>query len=142
MSDADDPLVARNEQVVRAFLKGWEDRNLDACLAQITGDMIYLNHPHEKIVGKKDVGKMIGSIFKPSRRAEFVLLNVIGRGNIVMTERLDKWDWDGNGFRLQLPVCGVFEMTIGGKIREWREYYDNAVWTNGGGPTLVMADLK
>jgi limonene-1,2-epoxide hydrolase len=129
--------AARNERVVRAFLAGWDNRDLKACMAQVTDDMVYLNHPHEKIKGKKAVARMIGSIFAPAKKVEFILLNVVARGNKVVTERLDQWDWDGKGLNCKLPVCGIFELTDEGKIYEWREYYDNQVWLDQGGPSLV-----
>lgn len=138
MSD-DAAKVARNEAVVRAFLKGWDDLDVDACMAQAAADVCYLNQPLEAIRGKADVRKMIASIFAPAKRAEFKLLHVFGFGNRVITERLDQWDWHGSGtWQLQLPVCGMFELTEDGKIHEWREYYDNAHWSEHGGPSLVL----
>ena len=89
--------------------------------------------------GKDNVRKMIASIFEPAKKAHFDLIHVFGKGNRVITERLDKWDWDGSGtWQLKLHVCGMFELTEDGKIYEWREYYDNENWTNDGGPSLVM----
>ena len=89
--------------------------------------------------GKANVRKMIASIFAPAHRAEFKLLNVFGHGDRVITERVDQWDWDGSGtWQLQLPVCGMFELTEDGKIYEWREYYDNEHWSKNGGPSLVL----
>ncbi len=89
--------IARNEAAVRAFLKGWDDLDVDACMAQVTDDMCYLNQPLEAIRGKANVRKMIASIFAPAKRAEFKLLNVFGSGDRVITERLDQWDWAGSG---------------------------------------------
>ena len=82
---------------------------------------------------------MIASIFEAAKKAEFILLNVFGIGNRVLTERIDQWDWDGsNTWQLELKVCGMFELTEDGKIYEWREYYDNEAWTKGGGPRLEL----
>ena len=134
-----DPKVARNEAAVRAFLKGWDDCDVEACMAQVTDDMCYLNQPLEAIRGKANVRKMIASIFVPAKKVEFKLLNVFGHGNKVITERLDQWDWNGSGtWQLKLPVCGMFELTDEGKIYEWREYYDNEHWSKYGGPSLVL----
>jgi limonene-1,2-epoxide hydrolase len=131
--------IARNEGVVRAFLKGWDDRDVDACMAQVTDDMCYLNQPLEAIRGRANVRKMLASIFAPAKKVEFKLLNVFGSGNKVITERLDQWDWDGSGtWQTKLPVCGMFELTDEGKIYEWREYYDNEHWSKNGGPSLVL----
>jgi limonene-1,2-epoxide hydrolase len=129
----------RNENAVRAFLKGWDDRDVDACMSQCAEHMCYLNQPLEAIRGKENVRKMIASIFAPAKNVEFDLINVFGSGNRVITERLDKWDWDGSGtWQLKLPVCGMFELTEDGKLYEWREYYDNQHWTKYGGPSLVL----
>ena len=139
MTDKNDAKVARNEATVRAFLKGWDDLDVDACMAQCTDNMCYLNQPLEAIRGKDNVRKMIASIFAPAKRCEFKLINVFGMGNRVITERLDQWDWDGsNTWQLNLHVCGMFELTEYGKIYEWREYYDNENWTADGGPSLVL----
>ncbi len=134
--------IARNEGVVRAFLKGWDNRDVDACMAQCTEDMCYLNQPLEAIRGKENVRRMIASIFKPAKRVEFILVNCFGHENKVITERVDQWDWDGsNTWQMQLKVCGMFELTENGRIIEWREYYDNEYWTKCGGPTLVFDEL-
>ena len=134
-----DPIVERNEKVVRNFLRGWETRDLALVMAQAADDMCYLNQPLEAIRGKEKVAKMIDSILAPAKRVEFKLLNLFGFGNKVLTERLDCWDWDGSGtWQLQLPVCGMFELTPDGKIYEWREYYDNQHWSKYGGPSLVL----
>ena len=139
MNTHTDPKIARNEAVVRAFLKGWDDRDVETCMAQVTDDMCYLNQPLEAIRGKASVRKMIASIFEPAKKVEFKLINVFGNGNKVITERLDQWDWNGSGtWQLQLPVCGMFELTEDGKIYEWREYYDNEHWSKHGGPSLVL----
>ena len=140
MTIKSDEKIKRNEAVVRAFLKGWDDLDVDACMAQCTDNMCYLNQPLEEIRGKEDVRTMIASIFAPAQRCEFDLIHVFGKGNRVVTERLDKWDWDGsNTWQLKLHVCGMFELTEDGKIFEWREYYDNNNWTDDGGPSLVLA---
>ncbi len=139
MSNSMNARIMRNEAVVRAFLKGWDDRDVDACMAQVTDDMCYLNQPLEAIRGKENVRKMIASIFAPAKHVEFKLVHVFGHENKVITERLDQWDWNGNGtWELQLPVCGMFELTEDGKIHEWREYYDNQHWSGNGGPSLVL----
>jgi limonene-1,2-epoxide hydrolase len=133
-----DPIVERNEKVVREFIRGWETRDLALVMAQVTDDMCYLNQPLEAVRGRENVAKMIASIFAPAKKVEFKLLNLFGSGNKVLTERLDCWDWDGSGFTLKLPVCGMFELNKAGKIHEWRDYYDNQHWTRYGGPSLVL----
>ncbi|MEX2482096.1 MAG: limonene-1,2-epoxide hydrolase family protein [Gammaproteobacteria bacterium] len=139
MSGKKDPNIARNEATVRAFLKGWDDRDVEACMAQVTDDMCYHNQPLPPIRGKDQVRQMIASIFAPAKRVEFILVNCFGNGNKVITERVDQWDWSGSGtWEMSLKVCGMFELTEDGKIYEWREYYDNEYWAKHGGPRLEL----
>ena len=63
-----DPIVERNEKVVREFIRGWETRDLALVMAQITDDMCYLNQPLEAVRGRDNVAKMIGSILAPAKR--------------------------------------------------------------------------
>jgi limonene-1,2-epoxide hydrolase len=139
MSEEQD-IIARNVAVVRTFLRGWDELDVDLCMSQCTEDMIYLNQPLEAIKGKVNVRRMIASIFAPSKRKpEFKILNIFGYQNKVIAERLDQWDWDDTGhWQLQLPVCGMFELTVNGRIIEWREYYDNELWSKQGGPSLTF----
>jgi len=135
----EDQIIARNEGVVRAFLKGWDNLDVDACMAQCAEDICYLNQPLDAIRGKHDVRKMIASIFAPAKRAEFKIVNLFGYDNRVLTERVDQWDWNGSGtWQMELKVCGMFELTANGKIIEWREYYDNEYWNTHGGPRLTL----
>lgn len=134
-----DPRLARNEATVRAFLDGWNKRDADICMENTTEDMSYLNQPLETIKGKENVHKMIASILAPAKRVAFELVNCFAHENKVITERVDRWDWSGSGkWEMELKVCGMFELTVNGKIIEWREYYDNAYWTNNGGPSLEL----
>lgn len=132
-------ILARNEATVRAFLDGWNKREADACMIHATEDISYLNQPLETIKGKANVHKMIASILAPASRVAFELVNCFAHENRVITERVDRWDWSGSGkWEMELKVCGMFELTVNGKIIEWREYYDNSYWTKHGGPSLVL----
>jgi limonene-1,2-epoxide hydrolase len=135
----DKETIARNEAVVRAFLKGWDNLDIDACMKHCHQDMVYLNQPLEAVRGAADIRKLIERIFAPAKRAEFKLFNLFGHENKVIAERLDQWDWDGSGtWQLKLAVCGMFELSEDGKILEWREYYDNNNWNRDGGPSLIL----
>ena len=101
-----DPHLARNEEVVRAFLNGWNNRDVDACMELVTEDMSYLNQPLETIKGKANVRQMIASIFEPAKRVAFELVNCFAHENKVITERVDRWDWSGSGqWEMELKVC-------------------------------------
>lgn len=87
--------------------------------------------------------KIVAGIMKLSKKVHWELRNCFGHGNVVVTERLDQWDWDATGaWQLALPVCGMFELTVNGHIIEWREYYDNELWRKHGGPSLSFCCIR
>jgi limonene-1,2-epoxide hydrolase len=51
----------------------------------------------------------------------------VANGNLVMNERVDTLIIEGR--TIELPVCGVFELTPDGKISGWRDYFDMAQFT-------------
>ena len=131
--------IARNEGVVRAFLKGWDNRDVDACMALCTDDMCYLNQPLEAIRGKANVCKMIASIFGPAKKVEFRLLNVLATA----TKLLPSASINGTGTvavpgRTLLPVGGMFELTEDGKMYRMARVLDNEQWSKNGGPSLIL----
>lgn len=135
---AKDPKVARNEAVVRAFVQAWRDLDVDAAMALLAPDIEYINQPLDPIVGHAGVRKIIQSLIEQSKVIDWELKNVFGSGDTVCTERLDCWDFDGNGIALRLPCVGMFDINAEGKIRGWRDYFDIQLWSKSGGPTLEL----
>lgn len=135
---AKDPTVARNEQAVRSFIQAWRDLDVDAAMSHLAPDIEYINQPLDPIVGHDGVRKLIKSLIDRTHWVDWELKNVFGSGNTVCTERLDCWDFDGKGVGLRLPCVGMFDLNDDGKITGWRDYFDIALWTNNGGPTLEL----
>jgi limonene-1,2-epoxide hydrolase len=88
------------------------------------------------VVGLVNVRKIVQGILDRTKKVEWKLLNVFGRGNTICTERLDCWDFDGKGWSLKLPCIGMFDLDADGKICGWRDYFDNQLWFKNGGPRL------
>ena len=63
---AQDDRIARNEATVPGFLKGRDDIDVGAGMAQVTEDMCYLTQPREAFRGKENVCKMIRSSHRRS----------------------------------------------------------------------------
>jgi limonene-1,2-epoxide hydrolase len=61
-------------------------------------------------------------LLKGTTLLEFKILHTASNGNVVFNERVDTAET--NGKRASLPVVGVFEVTAGGKISAWRDYFD------------------
>lgn len=128
--------IARNEQVVVRFIDAWAAKDVEACMACLSPEIVYINQPLEPVIGKPDVRKIIQGILDVTKRVEWKLSNVFGRGNTVCTERLDCWDFDGNGWTVQLPCVGMFDLDEQGLIVGWRDYFDNETWFKNGGARL------
>ena len=77
-----DAVVARNEKVVRRFIDAWAALDVDAAMACIADNIVYINQPLEPVVGSANVRKIIQGILERTRKVEWKLLNVFGRGNI------------------------------------------------------------
>jgi limonene-1,2-epoxide hydrolase len=80
--------------------------------------------------------RIIQGILDQTKRVEWKLINVFGRGSTVCTERLDCWDFDGKGWGPKLPYIGMFDLDLDGKICGWPDYFDNQLWFKNGGPRL------
>ena len=73
---------------------------------------------------------MLDIFLKPSQAVEFEILNISSSGDVVLTERLDKFSMGGRN--VELPVAEVFEVREG-KIASWRDYCDLPTWTKHAG---------
>ena len=133
---SDPATVARNVAVVREFIDAWGAIDCDAAMACLSDDIEYINLPLEPLVGQQDVRKIVDGIMKLSVKVHWELINIFGHGNVVTTERLDHWDFDGKGWGLKLPCIGMFDLNDEGKICGWRDYFDNRMWFENGGPIL------
>ena len=110
--------------------------SLDSSREMSDSNAIWLKFLPSTVVGLVNVRKIIQGIVDQTRKVEWKLLNVFGRGNTIGTERLDCWDFDGKGWSLKLPCIGMFDLDADGKICGWRDYFDNQLWFKNGGPRL------
>jgi limonene-1,2-epoxide hydrolase len=131
-----DAIVVRNEKVVRRFIDAWAMLDVEAAMACLATNIVYINHPLEPLNSLVHVRRIIEGILHQTKRVEWKLINIFGRGNTICTERLDCWDFDGQGWNLKLPCIGMFDLDSDGKICGWRDYFDNRLWFKNGGPTL------
>ena len=138
--------IARNVAKVRMFVDAWEALDPDVAMACLSEDIVYINQPLDPVVGQRDVRKIVAGIMVLTKRCHWELRNCFGRGNVVVTERLDCWDFEGKptwGLKLlngivKLPCIGMFDLNDEGKITGWRDYFDNRMWFENGGPTLHL----
>jgi limonene-1,2-epoxide hydrolase len=130
--------VEHNVRQVRRFIDAWGAVDPDAAMACLSDDIEYINQPLPSVIGQKDVRQIVAGIMKLSKEVHWELRSCFGHGSTVVTERLDCWDFDGKGWGLKLPCIGMFDIDDDGKICGWRDYFDNQMWFDNGGPTLHL----
>jgi limonene-1,2-epoxide hydrolase len=116
-----------NQQLVEAFCDAWKQRDVDAILGYFAPNAVYHNIPVEPAVGLEAIRAVIEMFVPPADEIEFVVHHIGGEGDVVFTERTDRFVI--NGKTVELPVAGVFEVRDG-KIAAWRDYFDLQTWLN------------
>ena len=118
--------MSDNTELVSAFCRAWSNRDVDEILAYFSEDAVYHNMPMPPMQGKPAIKTILQQIVSPTSWIEWETLNIADAGNVVFTERVDRFEMGGK--KVELPVAGVFEIE-GGKIKAWRDYFDMAAWT-------------
>lgn len=117
--------VVSPEQVVKDFCAAWSRLDIDELMTYFTEDAVYHNMPMDPAVGH-DAIRAVMSFFVPmSQEITFEMIHIAATGNVVHTERVDRFVMGANN--VVLPVAGVFEIRDG-KIAAWRDYFDMQMW--------------
>ncbi len=115
-----------NVKLVTDFCRAWSNRNIEELVAYFSEDAVYHNMPMPPMKGKPAIQVILSQIIAPASAIEFEIRHVAESGNVVFTERIDRFHMGGK--KVELPVAGVFEMKDG-KIVAWRDYFDMPTWT-------------
>lgn len=113
------------EQVVNDFIAAIGRKDLDAAMGHVSEDCYYDNVPIGDMRGQEAMRKFLAPMCKGDNPVEFEILRQTASGNIVMNERIDRFEMKGK--KIGLPVAGVFEVNDG-KISFWRDYFDNGMF--------------
>jgi limonene-1,2-epoxide hydrolase len=113
------------ETLVREFCAAWARRDVDELLGYFAEGAVYHNMPMAPVSGKDGIREILNLFVPPTEAITFDVLNVAVRGNVVFTERVDRFAMGGR--QLDLPVAGVFEIRDG-MIVAWRDYFDLATF--------------
>ncbi len=112
-----------SEQIVVNFMAAWNRTDLDAAYAMMADDIVWHNIPMEPAVGI-DACKALMASFPPAEGIDFDTQHISSKGNVVMTERIDRFLIGGRWRNIRL--MGIFEINPDGKIGKWRDYFDMA----------------
>jgi limonene-1,2-epoxide hydrolase len=115
-----------NETSVRNFIAAWSRLDAAELAGWFTEDGTYFNIPGTPVTGRDNIERFIAGFIRPWQSTDWEIVNLFGDGDLVVAERVDHTVV--NGAPIDLPVTGIFEMR-GGKIREWRDYFDMPTYT-------------
>ncbi len=118
--------MSDNTDLVTAFCRAWSNRDVDEILGYFAEDAVYHNMPMPPMQGKPAIKTILQQIVSPTSWIEWETLHIAEAGNVVFTERVDRFEMAGK--KVELPVAGVFEIE-NGKIKAWRDYFDMPTWT-------------
>jgi limonene-1,2-epoxide hydrolase len=108
-------------ETVNAFMTAAAKRDYDAALPLLTEDVEYQNMPITPVKGREAVKEQLEALLAMGSDSEWKVLNEVASGNVVMNERVDRFQLGGKW--AELPVMGVFVLRDG-LIAEWRDYFD------------------
>lgn len=113
------------DKIVRDFCDAWGRADVDAIVDAFTDDGVYHNIPMAPCEGRDAIRKFISGLFAGmASSVTFDIRKQLVNGATVMNERVDTLVMSTG--TVELPVCGVFELTPDGKISAWRDYFDAA----------------
>lgn len=114
-------------EIVTSFCEAWEDVDLDRIVGFFADDAVYHNIPIAPVVGREAIRETIAGFTAGIDRIEFEVLHAAATGNVVLTERVDRFFSPER--TIELPVMGTFEVD-GGAITAWRDYFDLGQFTS------------
>jgi len=119
--------VSDNETLIRDFCAAWARRDMDELLGFFTDDAVYHNMPMAPVQGHDGIRAVLEFFVPGSQSIEFEILALASTGDLVFTERVDRFVMGEQ--RVELPVAGVFQVRDG-KIAAWRDYFDMQTFTS------------
>jgi len=116
-----------NIEIIRNFIASWSNLNAGELANYFTDDGCYHNMPAKPVRGKENVEQFISMFLHNWTETTWEIIHIAENENAVFCERLDKTKTKAGN--VDLPCFGVFEME-GGKIKEWRDYFDMNTFIN------------
>ena len=114
-------------EIVTSFCEAWADVDLDRIVGFFADDAVYHNIPIAPVVGREAIRETIAGFTTGIDRIEFEVLHAAANGNVVLTERVDRFFSPER--TIELPVMGTFEVDRGA-ITAWRDYFDLGQFTS------------
>ena len=116
-----------NDAIITAFVKEYDAPAPDATrlASYLTEDAVYHNIPMAPITGRDKIAAALGGMASQFTSCGWEVKHQVASGDVVMNERIDRFTIGGK--EVEIPVMGTFVLRDG-KIAEWRDYFDLAMW--------------
>lgn len=111
--------------IVRSFIDAWNARDRDALGRALHADAVCEGVPIPPASTNRAEALALFDPFLAADELDWRILNIAAVGNVVFTERLDRFRYPGKPWT-SIRACGVFELDDTGLIVSWRDYFDGA----------------
>ena len=109
------------EEIVRAELEAWSTLNVNEIMAHFAVDAVWDDPSHGPIAGSPNIRRAVAGLVARMSAADMEIVHLLADATIVMTERIDRFTFDGR--QVAASIAGVFEIEAD-KIVAWRDYFD------------------
>ena len=114
-------------EIVLAAVDAWRRLDLEAALALLADDAVFLPDPKaEPVRGREAIRKLWSYYMGLFASYACEVHHMLDSDRLVFTERTERIA-RVDGLQVVLPVASVFELDGSGKIIAWRDYWDPAM---------------
>lgn len=110
------------EEVVRAELSAWNRLDADEIVSHFAEDAVW-EFPGELFTGHDEIREAVKGYLARTARCDLEVVNLAVADNVVLTERVDHFLFDGKA--IDARAMGAFEVEAE-KITAWRDYLDTS----------------
>ncbi len=118
-------MEAANLVVVKQLCSEWPVLTRESFHELLAPECLYVNVPwpnHPRIGPDRAYDAL--SRYRNGWHVELRILHVVAEGDVVLAERLERFQKPGDTTIHDLYVMGAFELR-NGKIEKWRDYFDS-----------------
>lgn len=110
--------------VVEALVAAFNRRDGAAIAELLAEEVVCAGVPLDPALGRDAAMAMLAP-FLAAEAIDWQILAIAANGNIVLTERDDRFRFAGQGWT-SVRAAGIFEIDGSGRIAAWRDYFDLA----------------
>ncbi len=115
-------------EVVRGVITSWRRKDLDGMLSYVDDDIVWHSHVGSPpIIGKAAMREFATKLTAQMDDIRWRIFSAAPDGDSLHVEGVDDYVAVADRRRLVLPYAGIFVFRAG-RITEWRDYFDRALF--------------